>query len=81
MSEVHDLTVEVLKEIRDDVRDVKGRLGNVEVRLGNVENELRGANRRIDNLIATFGSGYRSHDDRILDLERRVERLEGEAAP
>ena len=62
MSQVHDLTVEVLREIRDGI--------------GRVEEQQQETNVRLDNLIATMGGCWRSHEARLQGLEKRVDHLE-----
>ena len=81
MSGVHDLTVTVLREIRDGIGEVREQVAETNRRLDRNQAEtntrLDAMNDRLDNVIDIAGGGWRSHERRLARLELRVERLEG----
>jgi len=56
-----DLTVRILQDIRDGVRETNVCLGNLES--------------RFDNLLKFAGDRYRDHEERINACERSIEEL------
>ncbi|MBI2896691.1 MAG: hypothetical protein HYY06_24245 [Deltaproteobacteria bacterium] len=78
---VADLTVEILREIRDQLQLTNKRLEKVEKRLESLEklqvatvaglNDLRS---RFDNLLEFAGDRYRDHEQRLRALEQRASR-------
>src|SRR5438105_641077 len=50
-----DLTIEILKDIRDGVRTTNVRLESMDVRLGHVETELQTSNQRLAHVETTLG--------------------------
>ena len=91
MTDTADLTVRILQDIRDGVRETNRRLGKVEdcldetnQRLGKVEDRLGETNRRLgtletrfDNLLEFAGDRYRDHEERISACERGIAELRG----
>lgn len=73
MSEVRDITVEILREIRDAVRETNRRIDRMDVRLSAGQEQT---NVRLDHLIELAGGKWREHDRRISSLETRVEAIE-----
>jgi hypothetical protein len=76
---VVDLTVEILREIRDQLRLTNKRLEGVEKRLERLEKlqiatvaGLNDLSSRFDNLLEFAGDRYRDHEQRIRALEQRV---------
>lgn len=61
---VVDLTVEILRDIRAEIRETNERLGRVEQGLI----DLRG---RFDHLLEFAGERYQNHEDRLRALEQR----------
>jgi hypothetical protein len=59
--DVHDLTVEILRSIRDEIRAMRE-----EMRVG-----FHGVQARIDNLVEFTGERWRDHEQRLRRLERR----------
>ena len=79
MGEVVDLTVEILKDIRQEIRglreDQRAMAEEQHAMAGEqvaIREELHGVNGRLDNLIDLSGRAWRG-------LERRVRRLERHA--
>ncbi|MEK6606070.1 MAG: hypothetical protein AABZ30_00245 [Myxococcota bacterium] len=64
---VVDLTVEILRDIRAEIRESNQRLGRVEHGL----TEIRS---RFDHLLGFVGDRYRDHEKRLRSLEQRVSR-------
>lgn len=98
MSDVQDLTVRILRSIRDEVAgtnarldqtnarldEVNVRLGRVEQSVGRLEQSAEQTNARLgrlehrfDHLLDFAGERYRTLDERTVDHERRISRLEG----
>lgn len=73
--QVYDLTVEILKSIREELRGVREEVTHLreEMRaeLRGVNARLDGTNARIDNLIEFTGERWRDHEQRIRRLEKR----------
>jgi hypothetical protein len=76
--EVVNLTVSILRNIRDELRELNGRIGVVEQRLGTLESTtgrgFEAVTARLENIRDFSGERWR-------DLERRVRKLEGRLAP
>lgn len=71
---VADLTVEVLKDIRSELRQSNERLGRVETRLEAVDEGIGQLNERFDHLLQISGKRWQDHDRRIRVLESRAAR-------
>jgi hypothetical protein len=73
--EVYDLTVEILKSIREELRGVRTEViqlrEEMRAELRGVNARLDGTNARIDNLIEFSGERWRDHEQRLRRLERR----------
>ncbi len=50
-----DITVEILKDIRSEIRTTNQRLGTVEEQLGDVRNEIRTTNQRLGTVEEQLG--------------------------
>lgn len=71
--EVVDLTVTVLREIRDDIRGLRR---DTNQRLDGVESAVRQLGNRIDNvLLGSFGDTVRRLDARVTDVEGRLDQI------
>jgi hypothetical protein len=66
---VSDLTLEVLKAIRVELRMTNERLLQTNERLDKGFRELR---QRLDHLVAFSGERWQDHEQRIRRLERRI---------
>ncbi|MBM4320005.1 MAG: hypothetical protein FJ125_08580 [Deltaproteobacteria bacterium] len=85
--EVEDVTLEILRQIRDEIRNTNARLDSTNSGLERLELELvelradtrRGfmlQNARFDNLRDRAGERDRSIEERVAALEERLGRLE-----
>jgi len=81
MADATDLTVRILQDIRDGVRETNQRLDSLETR---VDRRLDETNRRLgnlesrfDNLLEFAGDRYRDHEERISACERSIAELHG----
>ena len=70
--EVHDITVDILKEIRDQLRTVNERL---EAGFKSMNTRLDTVTARLDNLRDLAGDRYRDHEERLSALEHEVSTL------
>ena len=74
MGDVVDLTVEILKDIRNEIRGTNERLSRLEEgmnrRLDEVNGRLDHLNTRVDHLIDFTGKMWRDHERRIRKIER-----------
>jgi len=66
--EVAHLAVEILKQIRDEVRSSNERLARL-------EETVRGSNERLSHLEATVEAGFTRTTERLESLERAVVRM------
>ena len=64
-SGITDLTVEILKDIREELREIKKATDETNQRLGRLE-------QRFDHLLEFAGDRYREHEERIRILEKHA---------
>lgn len=73
--QVYDLTVEILKSIREEVRglreEMREELRGVNTRLDATNKRLDGTNARIDHLVGFTRERWRDHEERLRRLEKR----------
>jgi hypothetical protein len=67
---VEDITVHILRDIRDGIRSTNERL----------EAGFSRLDARFDNLIETMGGSARDHEQRISVLEERMRAVESQGA-
>lgn len=76
--------VQILREIRDEVRQTNARLDQTNARLGVVETtvlDLAEQRRFVVRHLRTLAERDHRLDENVLDLQRRVERLEERLGP
>jgi len=72
MGDVVDLTVEILKQIRDEIIGMKGEIVAMKSEICGLRVEVRETNARLDHLVEFSGERWRALDRRVTELERRV---------
>ena len=78
MSNVHDLTVDVLRKIHDSMLRQEEAHAGTNRRLDEMNARLDQTNARLEHLIELSGGHWRGHEERLAQLEERVERIEGQ---
>jgi len=68
-----DLTVEILKDIRAELRKQGGDLAGLRVEM---RERLDTLTARIENIRDFAGERYRDHEERLRGLEQRIGRLD-----
>jgi chromosome segregation ATPase len=82
-----ELTTEILKEIREELRGVNGRLVSMDGRLQSMDGRLESMEGRLESLERTTATGFRlvkeqldenrrASVERHLDLDQRLRRVE-----
>lgn len=69
---IHDLTLDILKNIRDEIRDTNRRLERLET--ATVDGFQR-MEARFDNLLTFAGDRYREYGERIAACEQGLREL------
>jgi hypothetical protein len=74
---VEDITVHILRDIRDEIRQTNQRLEGLDTstKAGFIRLDTR-----FDNLIETIGGNSRDHEQRITVLEERMKSVEKQSA-
>ena len=74
--EVVNLTVSILRNIRDELRELNGRIGGVEQRLGTLESTagrgFEAVTARLENICDFSGERWRELEKRVRKLENRL---------
>jgi hypothetical protein len=72
---VHDLTIEILRDIRDEMRRMSGKIDETNLRLDETNLRLDQTNRRLDDTNHRLEDGFAGVNARIDGLSARVDHI------